>query len=112
MNLLPVQVPQSDGTKASSTPHELFYGTKPDYRVLFHWGSYGYYHPPQDGGRGQRTKFESKGFTGIALGRSDVSNALVFYNPTLQKFSTSADYLLDSNKSIGSAFPCTMLKSR
>jgi hypothetical protein len=29
----------------------------------------------------------------------------VFYNPTLQKFSTSADYLLDSNKSIGSAFP-------
>jgi hypothetical protein len=44
MNLLPVQVPQSDGTKAYSTPHELFYGTKPDYRVLFHWGSYGYYH--------------------------------------------------------------------
>jgi hypothetical protein len=29
----------------------------------------------------------------------------VFYNPTLQKFSTSANYLLDSNKSIGSAFP-------
>jgi hypothetical protein len=31
MNLIPVQVPQSDGTKASSTPHELFYGSKPDY---------------------------------------------------------------------------------
>jgi hypothetical protein len=105
MNLLPVQVPQPDGTKACSTPHKLFYGTKPDYRVMFHWGSYGYYHRPQDGGRGQRTKFESKGFTGIALGRSDVSNALVFYNPTLQKFSTSADYLLNANKSIGSAFP-------
>jgi hypothetical protein len=105
MNLLPVQVPQSNVTKASSTPHELFYGSKPNYRVIFHWSSYGYYHRPQDGGRGQRTKYESKGFTGIALGRSDVSNALVFYNPTLQKFSTSADYLLDSNKSICLAFP-------
>jgi hypothetical protein len=44
-------------------------------------------------------------FTRIALGWSDVSNALVFYNWTLQKFGTSADYLLDANKSIGLAFP-------
>jgi hypothetical protein len=107
MNLLPVHVPQSDGSKPSSTPHELFYGTKSHFHIIFHWGSYGYYHRPQDGGRGQRTKFESKGFTGIVLGRSDVLSVLVFYNPTLQKFSTSADYLvLVANKSIGAAlFP-------
>jgi hypothetical protein len=88
-----------------TTAHELFYEVKPDLRVLFPFGAIGYYHRPSDGGRGKRKKFESKAFTGIALGRSDNANGLMFWNPTLQRFCVSADYKLDTYRSLANAFP-------
>ena len=103
MNLIPVRF--NDNPSDLTTPHELYYGTPPDYRVLFPFGALGYYHRPQDGGRGNRTTFESQAFTGIALGRSDNANGLMFWNPTLQRFAVSADYRLDSARSLQSAFP-------
>ena len=42
---------------------------------------------------------------GIALGRSEYTNGMVFYNPVLDSFSTSADYLLDKGRNIGDVFP-------
>jgi hypothetical protein len=58
-----------------------------------------------DGGRGKRKKFESKASTGVALGRNDNTNGLVFWNPTLQRFCVSADCKLDADRSLANAFP-------
>jgi hypothetical protein len=44
-------------------------------------------------------------FTGVALGRSNNANRLVFWNPTLWQFCVSADYKLDSDRSLANAFP-------
>ena len=84
MNFLPVTAPTSDVDTTGkvitvvTTAHELFYKVKPDLRVLFPFGAIGYFHRPSDGGHGKRKKFESKAFTGIALGRSDNANGLLF----------------------------------
>ena len=103
MNLIPVRF--NDNPSDLTTPHELYYGTPPDYCVLFPFGALGYYHRPQDGGRGNRTTFKSQAFTGTALGRSDNANGLMFWNPALQRFAVSADYRLNSARSLQSAFP-------
>jgi hypothetical protein len=103
INLIPVRF--SENPSDLTTPHDLYYSTPPYYHVLFPFGALGYYHRPQDGGRGNRTTFESQAFTGIALGRSDNANRLMFWNPTLQRFAVSADYRLDSARSLQSAFP-------
>ena len=100
MNMLPVQV----GPSKWSSPLELFYGHAPDYRVLFSFGSIGYFHRPADGQRRRQT-FESKSFVGLAVGRSDFCNGLVFYNPDLQTFSVSSDYSLDVDRGVSDAFP-------
>ena len=60
-----------------TTPFEAFYGTKPDFRVLFPFGSIGSFRRPRDGQR-DRTMFESQGMLGIALGRSEFTNGMIF----------------------------------
>ena len=57
MNLIPVKY--GPNPSDITTPHKLYYGTPPDYHVLFPFGSISYYHHPQDGGRGNRNTFES-----------------------------------------------------
>ena len=42
---------------------------------------------------------------GIALGCSEFTNSMVFYNPILDSFCTSANYLNDKNYYIGEVFP-------
>jgi len=42
---------------------------------------------------------------GIALGRNEFMNGMIFYNPTLDSFCTSADYRLDPHASIAENFP-------
>ena len=100
MNMLPVQI----GPSKWSSPLELFYERAPDYRVPFPFGSIGYFHRPNDGKRRRQT-FESRSFVGIAVGRSDFCNGLIFYNPDLQTFSVSSDYSLDTDRSVSDAFP-------
>ena len=106
MNLLPVQSLSSDSTQPSewTTPLALFYGCRPDYRVLFEFGAIGYFNRPSDGPRSRRT-FEAHSFVGIAVGRSDFCNGLVFYNPDLHTFSVSSDYTLDVDRGVSDAFP-------
>ena len=100
MNLLPVQV----GPSKWSTPLQLFYERPADFRVLFPFGSIGYFHRPSDGKRRRQT-FESRSFVGVAVGRSDFCNGLLFYNPDLQTFSVSSDYSLDVDRGVSDAFP-------
>ena len=57
----------------------------------------------RDGNR-DRTQFKFQGMLGIALGRSDYTNGMVFYNPYLDSFSTSVDYVLDKGRNIGDVF--------
>jgi hypothetical protein len=111
MDLIPVEAPTPEVTAAGdpikvlTTAHELFYSIKPDLRIFFPFGAVVYYHHPSDGGGGERKKFESKAFTGIALGCSDNTNGMMFWNSTLSRFCVSADYKLDSDRVIAGAFP-------
>ena len=41
---------------------------------------------------------------GTALGQSECTNRMMFYNPVLDSFSTSANYLLDKGRNIGDGF--------
>ena len=92
VNILPVSCNKdSNNLQFLTTPHEQFYGTKPDYRTLFPFGALGSFRRVRDGNR-NRTKFESHGMMGIALGHSDYTNGMIFYNPTLDSFNTPADY--------------------
>ena len=87
-----------------STPYYEFFGIKPDYRILFPFGCIGSFRRARDGNH-KRTNFESQCLLGIALGRSEFTNGMIFYNPNLDSFSTSADYLIDKNRHVGEVFP-------
>ena len=43
---------------------------------------------------------------GIALGQSEYTNGMIFYNPVLDSMSVSANFLLDKNRHIGEVFNC------
>ena len=87
-----------------STPHFEFFDVKPDYRILFPFGCIGAFRWPRDGNH-TCNDFELQCMLGIALGRSEYTNGMVFYNPNLDSFSTSADYLVDKNRHVSEAFP-------
>ena len=41
----------------------------------------------------------------IVLRRSEYTNGMIFYNPVMDSFCTSADYLIDKNRHVGKVFP-------
>ena len=86
-----------------STPHFEFFGVKPNYQILFPFGCIGASRCPKDDNHACNN-FESQCMLGIALGRSEYTNGMVFYNPILDSFSTSADYLVDKNCHVGEVF--------
>ena len=88
-----------------STPLELYYGIKPDYRVLFRFGSIGYFRRTIESSGKAKSKFSSKSHFGIALGRSDYTNGMMFWDPSTSCFSVSADYRLDPDRGLGDPFP-------
>ena len=75
VNVLPVSSNPDDPTNPASmtTPHFEFYGTKPDYCILFLFGAIGSFRRMRDENR-NRTQFESQSMLGIALGRSKYTN--------------------------------------
>ena len=111
MNMLPV-VQQQDGTPEKpadpsimTTLYFEFFGVKPNYHFLFPFGSIGSFRRPRNGNHKQ-TNFESQCMLVIALGRSEYTNGMIFYNPVLDRISVSADFLLDKNQHIGEVFDC------
>jgi hypothetical protein len=109
MNMIPMEVGEdSEGKQRLSTPFELFYGQQPDLRTLFPFGCVGYFKRETDhlsGTPHHRTKFQAQTYPGIALGRSNNSNGLIFWSPEQQRFSVSADYRLDTDKQVRNHWP-------
>ena len=105
-NILPISQKANDPDNPDhwSTPHFEFYGEKPDYRILFPFGAIGAFRRARDGNH-TRTNYDSQCMLGIALGRSEFTNGMIFYNPELDSFCVSADYLIDKRRHIGEAFP-------
>ena len=85
-------------------PSFEFYGEKPDYGIPFPFGAIGAFHRVPDGNT-SRSKYTSQSMLGIALGCSEFTNGMIFYNPELDSFCVSADYLIDKQRHIGEVFP-------
>jgi len=88
----------------STTPFELVYGVKPDLRTLFRLFSVGYFLHESDGVRARDGISESKTMQGIAIGRSRLSDGMLFYSPITRKIYTSSDYKLDEGRSTPNLF--------
>ncbi len=99
MDYLPVTV-----NGLSTTPFELTYGVKPDYRVLFRLFSTGYFCHEKDGTRKRDGIAEAKTMQGIAIGRCRKSDGMLFYCPHTREIYTSADYKLDEGASTATLF--------
>jgi hypothetical protein len=92
------------GNPTLTTPFELFYGEKPDYCVLFKWGSVGYYRRDSDSGV-KRGNFDMQTNVGIALGRSNQTNEMIFLDPGTSLMNVSAEYRLDPTAHITTHYP-------
>ena len=88
-----------------TTPYFEYFGVKPNYRILFPFGSISSSRRPRDGNH-KRTYFEPQCMLDIALGRSKYTNGMIFYNFVLDSMSVSTDFLLDKNPHIGEVFCC------
>ncbi len=114
-NLIPVTL-EYNGTKRLTTSHELYYGEKPDGRILYPFGCLAFFKKSRDSVAAgisadgkqhvhHRTKSESQTLPGVAIGRSAVTNAMMFWNPETSRIYTSTDYKLDEGRSSRSMFP-------
>lgn len=79
-----------------TTPYLKFLGIKSDYQILFPFGCVSDFWRVDDG-KPTSTNFESQCILGIALGRSEFTNGMVFNNPILNSFCTSAEYHIHKN---------------
>jgi hypothetical protein len=87
-----------------TTPFELYYGHRPDYRNLFKWGSVGYYRRVANSGV-KRGNFNVQSSVGLAIGRSNHTNGMIFWDPVTSRMNVSADYKLDPTGSVPRHFP-------
>ena len=78
------QVPGRLGRKLT-TPFELVHGVKPDSATWFELFSVGYWNQSADSDV-LRSKVEDHVLDGIAVGRDDKSNTIVFYNPLTRSY--------------------------
>ena len=105
MNMLPLEVGRDKQKQPIlKSSFELFYQAKPDMRCLFPFGAVGFSrHSCNDVDK--VTNLDAQARPGIALGRCDVSNALLFWSPKTSRFHVSADYKLDPGKHVRHLFP-------
>ncbi len=99
MNCIPGKV-----NDALTTPFELIHHSPPDSRLWFPLFSIGYFHHTRDGSV-SRSGFQAQTMEGIAVGRSNTSNAMVFYNPTTKQYYEPDTYKLDPSRLPSTAFP-------
>ena len=79
-----------------TTPHELVYKTKPDYRQLFRLFSTTYFSHKKDNNKA-RTNIQAHTLAGIAVGWSDVANGLQVYNPITKELYTTSVFKIDKH---------------
>ena len=99
MNYLPCTV-----SNILTSSHELVYGVKPDYRLLFRLFSTGYFKHSSDGSRRRDGITEATSMAGIAIGHCRKSEGLLFYCPHNRQFYSSVDYKLDEGRSTPTTF--------
>ena len=75
-----------------TTPHELVYKTKPDYRQLFRLFSTAFFTHSKDGVKA-RSNIQSHTMAGIAIGYSDIANGMEIYNPLTKELYTTVKRL-------------------
>ena len=86
-----------------TTQYYKFYKEKPNYRILFPFGCVGAFRQYSNRTK-DCSKLDLQCLLGIAVGQSEYTNRMVFYNPELDSFCTSADYILDKRRLIGEVF--------
>lgn len=77
-----------------TTPHEMMYGYKPDYRNLMPMFLVAYIKRKRDGKK-HRSKAMSQTIQGICMGNDPQSDGRLFYIPQYKSLVVSADYILD-----------------
>ena len=88
---------------STTTPFELFYGSKPDYRLLVRLFSVGFFHHDRDADR-QRTMAEAQTMSGLFVGYSDRVDGAMFYCPHTKQVYETADYKLAPSLPPGAFF--------
>ena len=68
-----------------TTPFELVHNCKPDARTWFELFSVGYFKHEEDRDN-QRSNAEDQTLDSIAVGRDNMSNTIVFYNPITRRY--------------------------
>ena len=86
-----------------TTPHELVFKKRPDYRQLFRLFSTAYFSHTKDNTK-SRTNTQAHSMAGIAVGWSDVANGLLIYNPITKELYTTSIYKIDEHQQTQSYF--------
>ncbi|KAL7525881.1 hypothetical protein ACHAXR_001202, partial [Thalassiosira sp. AJA248-18] len=87
-----------------TTPFELVHNQKPQSETWFELFSVGYFGHDKDAD-GQRSKTQDQSLDGIAVGRDDRSNTIVFYNPLTRSYYRPQNFRLDEHRLPVTNFP-------
>jgi len=107
------QIPGWLGRKIT-TPFEAVHNKTPDSKTWFELFSVGYFDHTTNGAE-KRSKTEDQTLYGIAVGRDDKSNTIVFYNPLTKSYYRPPAFRLDEGHLPVTNFPSpfnTMVASR
>ena len=97
------QVPGRLGLKLT-TPFELVHNSKPDSKTWFELFSIGYFNHNTDDAE-SRSKLQAHALHGIAVGRDDRSNYIIFYNPITSSYYRPPNFRLDESRLPITNFP-------
>jgi hypothetical protein len=100
------QVPGRLGRKLT-TPFELVHNVKPDSKTWFELFSVGYFNHSKDNTT-SRSKIEDHSLDGIAIGRDDKTNTIVFYNPITRSYYRPPAFKLDEGRLPVTNFPTSI----
>ena len=87
-----------------TTPFETVHNQKPDSKTWFKLFSIGYFDHTTNKAE-KRSKTEDQTLYGIALGRDDKSNTIIFYNPLTRSYYRSPAFQLDEGRLPVTNFP-------
>ena len=97
------QVPGRLGLKLT-TPFELVHNSTPDSNKWFEIFSIGYFNHDTDNAK-SRSKLQAYTLDGIAVGRDDMSNSIIFHNPKTFNFYRPPAFQLDESRLPTTNFP-------
>ena len=97
------QVPGRLGLKLT-TPFELIHNSKPNSKTWFELFSIGYFNHDTDNSK-SCSKLQAHALYGIAVGRDDSSNSIIFYNPITSSYYHPPDFQLDESRLPITNFP-------